>query len=36
MHRIRMRIAIPEYRIEDAGFAKKEGETYPRPEVVNG
>lgn len=36
LHSIRMRVAIPEYRIEEAGFAKPEGAPFPRPEVANG
>lgn len=36
VHKIRMRLAIPEYRVEEASFVKPEGEPYPRLEKANG
>jgi hypothetical protein len=36
LHKIRMRIAIPEYKIDEAAFSKPEGSPYPRLGTVNG
>lgn len=36
VHKIRMRLAIPEYRVEEASFVKPEGEPYLRLEKANG
>ena len=36
LHKLRMRLAIPEYRIDEASYVKPEGSVFPRMEEVNG